>query len=297
MYKFNILVFNYISTMKQNAKTLTTLSFLLTGLFVSCFLPADLMAQGNLLVTPKRVVFEGSKKSEEINLANIGKDTATYIISVIQIRMNEDGSFERITKPDSAQNFADRNIRFFPRSVTLGPNEAQTVKVQFTKSNDLATGEYRSHLYFRASPPEKPLGDIELQKDDSILSVRLIPVYGISIPVIIRKGESTASASISDVKFRMEKDTVPAVDITFNRSGSMSVYGDVTVNHVSPQGVVTRVGSVKGMAVYTPNSKRRFHLVLHNYKGIDFHSGKLQVVYADQSSKSGRLAEKEIDLN
>ena len=78
------------------------------------------MAQGNLLVTPKRVVFEGNKRSEELNLANIGKDTATYIISFIQIRMKEDGMFERITQPDPEQNFADKNLRFFPRTVTLG---------------------------------------------------------------------------------------------------------------------------------------------------------------------------------
>ncbi len=276
--------------MKKIVKPLTTLFFLSVPIFLSFIFSSKLMAQGNLLVTPKRVVFEGSKRSEELNLANIGRDTATYIISIIQIRMKEDGTFERITQPDSAQNFADKNLRFFPRSVTLGPNEAQTVKVQLTKAGDLAPGEYRSHLYFRASPPEKPLGDIEPEKD-SVLSVRLIPVFGISIPVIIRKGETNAQVSISDVKFKVEKDTVHSVDITFTRSGNMSVYGDVSVDHIAPDGKVTKVGSVKGLAVYTPNINRRFHLVLYNAPGVNFHSGKLQVVYADQSSKAIKLAE------
>src|SRR5437868_5880944 len=140
--------------MKKIVKPLTLLFFLPVLILLSFLTASKLSAQGNLLITPKRVVFEGNKRSEELNLANIGKDTATYIISFIQYRMEEDGKFVKITQPDPGQNFADKNLRFFPRTVTLGPNEAQTVKVQLTKANDLAPGEYRSHLYFRASPPE-----------------------------------------------------------------------------------------------------------------------------------------------
>ena len=33
-------------------------------------------AQGNLLVTPRRVVFDGSSRVMELNLANTGRDTA-----------------------------------------------------------------------------------------------------------------------------------------------------------------------------------------------------------------------------
>lgn len=43
--------------------------------------PGILSAQGDLLITPRRVVFEGNKRSTDISLANIGKDTATYSIS------------------------------------------------------------------------------------------------------------------------------------------------------------------------------------------------------------------------
>lgn len=252
-------------------------------------------AQGNLLITPKRVVFEGAKRSEELNLANIGKDTATYIISFIQIKMREDGSFQTITEPDTAQLFADKNLRYFPRSVTLAPNEAQTVKVQLTKTGELNTGEYRSHLYFRAVPTEKPLGEREAEKDTAI-SVKLIPVFGISIPVIIRVGELNAKVNISDISLRAQKDTVPVLDLTFTRSGNMSVYGDITVEHISPQGKVTKVGSVKGMAVYTPTPSRQYHLALDN-AAVDYHSGKLHVVYTDQSVKPVMLAEQELALS
>jgi len=77
------------------------------------------LAQGNLLITPRRVVFEGNKRTQELNLANTGQDSAKYNVSMIQYRMKEDGSFEEITIPDPGQNFADKYVRFFPRTVSL----------------------------------------------------------------------------------------------------------------------------------------------------------------------------------
>ncbi len=122
------------------------------------------MLRGIFSSPRKRVVFEGSKRSMDLNLANTGQDTATYSISIVQIRMKEDGGFETITEPDPGQLFADKNIRYFPRSVILGPNEAQVVKVQVTRTNELSPGEYRSHFYFRAVPKAKPLGEKEDSK-------------------------------------------------------------------------------------------------------------------------------------
>src|ERR1700754_2558367 len=134
------------------------------------------MAQGNLLLTPQRVVFEGSKRIEELNLANTGNDTARYLISLINLRMKEDGSFEEIAAPDTGQNFADKWVRFFPRSVVLGPQESQTVKIQLTRPLGMEPGEYRSHIYFRAIPDQEPLGEKEKDPSaDSSFSVRLIP--------------------------------------------------------------------------------------------------------------------------
>ena len=264
-------------------------------LFILClFISSDLYSQGNLLVTPKRVVFSGPKRTEELNLANVGKDSATFMISFIQIRMKDDGTFEKITEPDSAQRFADKYIRFYPRTVTLAPNESQTVKMQITKASEMLPGEYRSHLYFRAVPTGKPLGEKE-PAADSLISIKIVPVFGISMPVIIRVGETDAQIQLSKLALR-EGANGPALDITFQRSGNMSVYGDVAVDHISSTGQSTRVGNVNGLAVYSPNAKRQFRLALNPDKKIDYHSGRLQVRYADHSGKPRKLAESELIL-
>lgn len=254
-------------------------------------------AQGNLLITPRRVVFEGPRKTQELNLANTGTDTAKYNVSIIQYRMNEDGSFEEITVPDEGQNFADKFIRFFPRTVTLAPNEAQVVKMQLTKTDQIASGEYRSHVYFRAVPKQTALGSAETEKDSTAIGVRLIPIFGITIPVIIRTGESTMKVTLSDLKFSIVNDTIPRLQFAFNRTGNQSVYGDILVEHISAKAVVTPIGTVRGIAVYTPNTIRRFQMDLDKKAKMDYHSGSLKVTFSAQSdTKPEKFAESVLQL-
>ena len=259
---------------------------------------ANVLAQGNLLITPRRAVFEGKKRSIDLNLANIGSDTATYAISIVEMRMKEDGGFENITEPDPGQRFADKYIRFFPRSVTLGPNESQVIKIQLTRSKELEPGEYRSHIYFRSIPKPLPLGEKKPVVDSGTIAIRLTPIFGITIPVIIRVGEYSAKVTISDAEFKFVNDTVPHISLTFNRTGSMSVYGDLTVDHISATGVVTRVGTANGIAVYTPNTVRRFRFNLNKVPGVDYRSGLLRISYsAPSDTRPLKYAESEILLN
>lgn len=260
------------------------------------FYTTSSMAQGNLLVTPRRVVFEGQKKSQELNLANTGKDTAKFIISFVQIRMKEDGGFETITQPDPGQNFADKYLRFFPRMVTLGPNEAQVIKIQLTKTGDLQPGEYRSHIYFRAVPDEKPLGE-EAPKDSTTIAVKLTPIFGITIPAIIRVGTSTTQVAISDLFLATRNDSLTRINFSINRSGNMSVFGDITADYIAPDGKITPVGNIKGIAVYTPNLIRKVWIELPNSSGINYHAGRLRITMSTPSDeKAVKLAEAELSL-
>ena len=266
-------------------------------LFVQLLLNFSASGQGNLLLMPRRVVFEGVKRYEELNLANTGTDTARYVISLMHVRMKEDGGFEEISEPGPGENFADKYIRFFPHSVTLGPGESQVVKIQLNRSGELRAGEYRSHLYFRAIPSAAPLGQTIATADSSI-AIKLIPVFGISIPVIIRVGEADAKVNLAAPSVQME-DNAPVLNMTFERTGNMSVYGDVSVDYISAQGKKLSAGSIKGVAVYTPNAARRIKFNLDSAQGIDYHSGKLHISYTTPSDAKtiNKIAETELVLH
>ena len=289
--------FNSLSTKKIGATKLTfTCRLVICGLLLLIVNNAKTFAQGDLLISPLRIVFEGSKKSQEINLANVGKDTAVYAITVVDYRMKEDGSFEQITIPDSGQHFAGPYLRFFPRKVTLAPNEAQVVKLQLIKTGQLAPGEYRSHLYFRAVPEETPLGEAPAKKDTGI-SIKLKPIFGITIPVIIRTGECKSDVTLSNLSLTMSENKVPTLSLTFNRVGNISAYGELKVNYVSPSGKSKQVKIVKGIGIYTPNTVRQAKVDLDSDKDFDYKKGKLHVVYSLQmSDKSVKHVEADLEL-
>jgi hypothetical protein len=249
---------------------------------IAAAMPGLVKAQGNLLVTPRRIVFENPTKIQELNLANIGTDTARYLVSIMEIRMNEDGSFEQIKVPDTGQQFASKYLRIYPRNVTIAPGESQLVKVQVVKTDALAPGEYRSHIYIRAVPVEKPLGDESIKRDTSEISVKLTAIFGISIPALVRVGENDTKITLTEPTFDTVAGKAPRLGVTLNRTGLMSSYGDLTVECISASGKVSEVGMVKGIAVYTPNTKRRFNMDLNTTDGVDFNKSTLRIVYKTQ---------------
>ena len=260
--------------------------------FIFTFSGLATYAQGDLMIMPKRLVFDGSERSQEINLANTGSDTAVYAISFVNYIMTEKGNFEQVEGPEDGQRFATDFLRYFPRRVSLAPNEAQTIRVQLTRTGNLEQGEYRSHMYFRAVEEQTALGAEETEESEGI-SINIKTVFGISIPIIIRQGESTTQIDLTELFLNTEGEN-PKLSLVINRSGNMSVYGNLTATHIAPDGTETEIGMVKGVSVYTPNSKRYFSFELRNAAEVDLSNGVLKVSYAED--KGDTLATSEIEL-
>lgn len=266
-------------------------------LLLLLFLPfaRPLMAQGDLMVFPKRITFDGiQNRVQNINLSNIGKDTATYKLSYSEIKMDQDGQFISIEEPEPGQHFASPYLRFYPRTITLAPNESQTVKIQLIKTSELQQGEYRSHLYFRAVPKNKVLEKEDPAHKPEGLSISITPVFGISIANIITIGESTTAVTLSNLAVQQSEEGT-TLSLDFNRSGNMSCYGDIQVNHISPTGITTSAATVKGFAVYTPENLRRTKIKLSTDQKTDYTKGQLQVIYSPQD-KGTKYAEAALRL-
>lgn len=255
------------------------------------------LAQGNLMIFPKRLVFEGTQRSKELTLINNGQNPASYTISMVNYRMTENGKFEAVTEPDSGQHFADSNIRFFPRQVTLKPNEAQKVKVQLYRANQLEEGEYRSHLFFQLKEDQDPLEKKIDDEKPAGITTNLKINFGISIAVFIEVGNDPVASSLSDISFTREEKESPRLSFMIRRNGNRSVYGDFKVVHTDPSGKISEVGSVKGVAVYSPNSQRHFSMMLRPIEELDYSKGKLTIEYRAKDSKDTIMASGELMLN
>jgi hypothetical protein len=269
---------------------------IIVTLFLLCGLVRQISAQGDLLVTPVRVIFDGNKQKEEISLVNIGNDTTTYSVSFLQYNMTEDGKFELIENPGEGQMFADPYLRVFPRKVTLAPHESQVVRLQLRRKPDMTAGEYRSHLYFRADKESAPLS-LETKKDSKLMAVQITPVFGISIPVIIRSGEVKVTSTLTEMKVENQQDTISNLNFVINRTGNISIYGDISAEYFPVNGKPFEIGMARGVAVYTSINRRNFSVRLKNSKGVNLDSGKIIVKFTSPKDSPYELyAEKEIVL-
>lgn len=248
------------------------------------FFVGPILAQGNLLIYPTRVVLDGKKKVEKVVLSNTGKDSATYNISFLEYKMNENGQLKVIEEQEEGLNFASPYVRVFPRVVTLGPGEGQTVKIQLNNTQNLPDGEFRSHLYFRAEKNNAPLGAAKKAKDSTI-SIKLEPIFGMSIACIVRKGTDETTVAISDLNYVKTKEKEDFLLFKLNRNGTMSSYGDFKINFTPINGKVIEVAQVKGVGVYTPGTFRNMKIKLNTPDHLNFKSGTFNVIFTQNESK------------
>jgi P pilus assembly chaperone PapD len=210
--------------------------------------PSAQAGVGDLLVAPTRVVLNG-RRGTEVILNNIGEETATYRISAELRRMGPDGKLEDVPLANDLEKAAQEMVLFAPRKVTLPPSQPQAIRLSARAPEGLPDGEYRIHLMFRAVPP--PIPQTAPRKTDGI-SFALRPIYGVTIPVIVRLGNLEAKAALSNVR-KVTDNGQPAVALDISRSGSRSTFGEI---RVLKAGVADPIAITRGVAVYTEIGQR-----------------------------------------
>lgn len=243
---------------------------------IICLLFINEVVSQSLLVTPTRIVFEGNKRTQEISLHNTASKQVNYEVLFINYLMSEDGSFIEVTD-EEAYMIAEPYLRFFPKRISLGPNETQTLRIQLRKPSNLEEGEYRSHLYFRNIPDRSPAGLDE--NDTTAYGLKLIPVFGITFPVIFRHGDQlNVNTYINEAALRIEDNENVFIDLEFNREGNMSAYGDITILHKT-QDNFSILKYMKGIAIYTPNNARYMKILLENIHPQSLTEGEIIIRY------------------
>jgi P pilus assembly chaperone PapD len=236
---------------------------------------------GDLLVAPTRIVLDGGRGTELV-LNNIGEEPATYRISVEFRRMNPDGTLAEVSEPTAQEKAAADMIVYAPRRVTLAPREPQAIRIAARPPQGLPDGEYRVHMLFRAVPPANPVVPADGEQPKGV-QLRLIPIYGVTIPVIVRLGNLEAKSAIADVKLET-RDGKPAVGLKLSRSGTRSTFGEV---RVLKAGIKDPIAIQKGVAVYTEVDGRHVALPIDE-RFAEQASGPVTVQYLETDDAGAR---------
>jgi P pilus assembly chaperone PapD len=202
---------------------------LLTGsmLAMSMVAPAPALASGDLLVAPTRVVLDG-RRGTEVILNNIGKEEATYRISLELRRMNDVGRLEEVAENAvNDKEVAIKNIiRYAPRRVTLPPDQPQSIRIGLNQMENLPDGEYRAHMLFRAIPKAAPVAATPTEVKG--VQIQLNPIYGVTIPIIVRKGKLEAQAALANPRLSSEEGN-HSLKLDLSRKGTASIFGEIRV--------------------------------------------------------------------
>jgi hypothetical protein len=212
----------------------------------SMAIPAPAGAQGDLLIAPTRLVLDG-RRGGEVTLANIGDEEATYRVTLELRRMTPEGDLEPVAEGDATVNekAALEMIRYAPRRVVLPPSQPQAIRITARPGAELPDGEYRVHMSFAAIPKVRPI-EPAAEGAGAGLVIELTPIYGITMPIIIRKGELSVTAGLANPAIEQSPEG-PVFTVDISRHGTASVYGDLLVYK---QGSDDPVFVARGLGVY-----------------------------------------------
>ncbi|MFM5924129.1 MAG: molecular chaperone [Novosphingobium sp.] len=241
-------------------------------------------AQGDLLVAPTRVVINNGGTAEVV-LSNIGERPATYRIALELRRMDESGDFNDVAEVDAnpGERAALDMVRYAPRRVTLLPGQPQAVRISIRPPEGLPDGEYRVHMSFRAVPAAPdPAAPAETAPATGV-SIKLVPIYGITIPVFFRQGRLEAKAGISNSHL-VRTDGGAFVEIDMERSGTRSVYGEIIGK--TARGEV--VFNLRGVAIYAEVARRKVEVPVNPEQLAKLH-GPIKIEYRELPENGGAL--------
>lgn len=255
-------------------------------------------------LTPRRVIFDGAKRTEAIYVFNQGSKAATVDVSLIDNVMMGDGEIVPVSQLSNrgqagaaaaaALHSAHDMILATPSRLLLEPGKGKTIRLRASLPDGAATAaEFRTHLTVTTLPDADTglTAEAAATAQKGELSMRVQSVFGISIPLIVRNGDASATATVGDFALvrgpartaERGAASTPVLQLSLGRSGTSSIYGNIEVR--SGEGKASElVGFIRGISVYAelPSRQVRVNLMREPRKGET-----LTVKFIDDEGRPG----------
>lgn len=259
---------------------------------------------GDVNIYPKRIVINERQRIATVGLFNRTSNTGDYEINVTDMIMTAEGrvvDLSSVTDPAARQRIkaASTMVRWSPRRVTLGAFEAQTIRLMARVPPETPPGEYRTHFSAIVIPPAGAGTTIEQaagQGGGKSISVSLVPRFGISIPVIVRIGQTTLTVGMRDIGIVVLPSGGKALQLTLLREGTRSAFGDIAIR---APGAKKPIAEIKGIGIYPEVDSRTVQVPLDAAVDPRLYArgAKLTVSYTDDDFAPGsNLARQEFTV-
>ncbi len=252
---------------------------------------------GDVNLYPKRIVIDQKQRVATVGLFNRAAAQGDYDITVADMMMTPEGRLIELgAVTDQAAHDrvkgASRLLRWSPHRVTLNSHDSQIVRIMARVPPDLPPGEYRSHFTALAIP-QTGAGGLSIEQaagsqSASSIGVTIVPRFGISIPVIVRVGETTLTAGLRDLTVTILANGSRVISFAVTREGTRSAFGDIAI---TATGSKTKIADIKGVGVYPEVNQRIIQMVVD--PAIDarltVRGARLTVTYTDDDFAPGKI--------
>src|SRR5881628_1773345 len=197
---------------------------------------ASLAAQG-VMVAPHAVFIDHRLRSGSVLLYNPGTEPVEVAISTMFGYPVTDSTgairLRTVETPDSTLPSALAWIQAFPRRLTVGPRERQTVRLLARPPIGLADGEYWLRLIIAAQAGRVPITGIA---DTTAIQVGLTLEVRTIIGVNYRKGPVTTGVTLSQLRAQIAGDSL-ITRSKIERHGNAAFIGMIRETLVDSTGV------------------------------------------------------------
>jgi hypothetical protein len=270
--------------MKSNLKSPTKHHFKWMARYSACaavlggVLGNPVQANGFLLA-PTRVFFDGAARSQEVTIMNQSDKTQTYRLRLEDRRLKENGEYDVITEPGDPQAAASM-LRLSVRQIIVPARTSATIRVLLRKPSGQANGEVRSHLVVTELPVVNP--PVAASEDNKEITVAITTVFGISIPILIRTGETTSRiVSVTPKRVPVpDRPDLLNVDIQVQTNGNRSMFVDLRLISTRNRRAEP-IALAKSFAIYAPLQSRVLTLSLGAEQVEKLRAGNVVVQYQE----------------
>lgn len=197
--------------------------------------PAAALAQG-VIVAPHAVFIDHATRAGSITLYNPGDEPVEVGVSFGFGYPTTDSAgsvgLELLDEAPAGEPAATAWLQAFPRRVTVGKQQRQTIRILGTPPADLPNGEYWARLIVSAKAGQVPVAGVP---DSGNISVGLSLEVRTVIGVVYRKGALTTGITLAPISAAYADDTV-AVRVPMTRTGTAAYLGTARVQLVDGRG-------------------------------------------------------------
>lgn len=208
----------------------------------------SLAAQG-VMVAPHAVYIDHRARSGSLLLYNPGTEPVEVEISTIFGYPITDSTgaikLRTVDTPDSTLPSALAWIQAFPRRLTVGPRERQTVRLLARPPVGLPDGEYWLRLVIAAQAGRIPISGVA---DTTAIKVGLNLQVRTILGVNYRKGPVTTGLSVSQLRAQIARDSL-VTRSRLERRGNAAFVGTIRASLIDSSGT-TRASFTSPVGVY-----------------------------------------------